>query len=442
MTNQPRILLVDDESFILGSLSGILNGQFDVTTAEKGTEAIDIFKSSHFPLVISDLMLPDISGLDIITQVKAISPESQAIMISGQGTIDVAVEAMKRGAFDFVTKPFNSEHMIQLSLKAFKLYESLTENKRLKETIKNLAPSEFLGEHPSVKKLLDMVKTVARTESTVLLEGESGTGKEIISRMIHKNSSRVSGPFVAVNCGALPDGLVESELFGHEKGAFTGAHERLIGRFERAQKGTLFLDEINTLPLTSQAKLLRVIEERYIERLASEKSIDVNRRLVAASSQILWDAVEKKSFREDLYYRLKVIDIKIAPVRERVNDIPLLALHFMKKHNNKIKSTATGISSEALKAMMGYSWPGNVRELENAIEHAFIIAKGPSIMPDDLPIFNHAPANDKYSTLAEAERSIVIKALKDAGGNKYKAAKVLGIPRTSLYSKIKKFELT
>ncbi|KAF0146203.1 MAG: response regulator of hydrogenase 3 activity (sensor HydH) [Nitrospirae bacterium] len=442
MTNQPRILLVDDESFILGSLSGILNGQFDVTTAEKGTEAIDIFKSSHFPLVISDLMLPDISGLDIITQVKAISPESQAIMISGQGTIDVAVEAMKRGAFDFVTKPFNSEHMIQLSLKAFKLYESLTENKRLKETIKNLAPSEFLGEHPSVKKLLDMVKTVARTESTVLLEGESGTGKEIISRMIHKNSSRVSGPFVAVNCGALPDGLVESELFGHEKGAFTGAHERLIGRFERAQKGTLFLDEINTLPLTSQAKLLRVIEERYIERLGSEKSIDVNIRLVAASSQNLWDAVEKKSFREDLYYRLKVIDIKIAPLRERVNDIPLLALHFMKKHNNKIKSTATGISSEALKAMMGYSWPGNVRELENAIEHAFIIAKGPSIMPDDLPIFNHAPANDKYSTLAEAERSIVIKALKDAGGNKYKAAKVLGIPRTSLYSKIKKFELT
>ncbi|MFA4829612.1 MAG: sigma-54 dependent transcriptional regulator [Thermodesulfovibrionales bacterium] len=442
MTNQPRILLVDDESFILDSLKEIMGGQFDITTAEKGNEAIDIFASAPFPLVISDLMLSDISGLDIITKIKAISPESQAIMISGQGTIDVAVEAMKRGAFDFVTKPFNSEHMIQLSLRAFKLYESLTENKRLKETIKNLSPSEFLGEHPSVKKLLDMVKTVAKTESTVLLEGESGTGKEIISRMIHKNSSRVAGPFVAVNCGALPDGLVESELFGHEKGAFTGAHERLIGRFERAQKGTLFLDEINTLPLTSQAKLLRVIEERYIERLGSEKSIDVNIRLVAASSQNLWDAVEKKMFREDLYYRLKVIDIKIAPLRERVNDIPLLALHFMKKHNNKTKSTATGFSSEALKAMLGYSWPGNVRELENAIEHALIIAKGQSIMPDDLPIFNHAPSYDKYSTLAEAERSIIVKALKDAGGNKYKAAKVLGIPRTSLYSKIKKFELT
>ncbi|MEK6581407.1 MAG: sigma-54 dependent transcriptional regulator [Nitrospirota bacterium] len=442
MTNQPRILLVDDESFILDSLKEIMGGQFDITTAEKGNEAIDIFASSPFPLVISDLMLSDISGLDILTKIKAIRPESQAIMISGQGTIDVAVEAMKRGAFDFVTKPFNSEHLIQLSLRAFKLYESLTENKRLKETIKNLAPSEFLGEHSSVKKLLDMVKTVAKTESTVLLEGESGTGKEIISRMIHKNSSRVSGPFVAVNCGALPDGLVESELFGHEKGAFTGAHERLIGRFERAQKGTLFLDEINTLPLTSQAKLLRVIEERYIERLGSEKSIDVNIRLIAASSQNLWDAVEKKMFREDLYYRLKVIDIKIAPLRERVNDIPMLALHFMKKHNNKTKSTATGFSSEALKAMLEYSWPGNVRELENAIEHALIIAKGQSIMPDDLPIFNHAPANDKYSTLAEAERSIIVKALKDAGGNKYKAAKVLGIPRTSLYSKIKKFKLT
>ncbi len=442
MTNQPRILLVDDESFILDTLREIMGGQFDITTAEKGDEAIDIFTSSPFPLVISDLMLPDISGLDILTKVKAISPESQAIMISGQGTIDVAVEAMKRGAFDFVTKPFNSEHLIHLSLKALKLYESLTENKRLRETIKSLVPSEFIGEHPSVKKLLDMVKTVAKTESTVLLEGESGTGKEIISRMIHKNSSRVSGPFVAVNCGALPEGLVESELFGHEKGAFTGAHEKLTGRFERAQKGTLFLDEINTLPLTSQAKLLRAIEERYIERLGSEKSIDVNIRLIAASSQNLWDAVEKKSFREDLYYRLKVIDIKIAPLRERVNDIPLLALHFMKKHNNKTKSTATGISSEALKAMLEYSWPGNVRELENAIEHALIIAKGQSIMPDDLPIFNHAPANDKYSILAEAERSIIVKALKDAGGNKYKAAKVLGIPRTSLYSKIKKFELT
>ena len=442
MTNQPRILLVDDESFILDTLREIMGRQFDITTAEKGDEAIDIFTSSPFPLVISDLMLPDISGLDILTKVKAISPESQAIMISGQGTIDVAVEAMKRGAFDFVTKPFNSEHLIHLSLKALKLYESLTENKRLRETIKSLVPSEFIGEHPSVRKLLDMVKTVAKTESTVLLEGESGTGKEIISRMIHKNSSRVSGPFVAVNCGALPDGLVESELFGHEKGAFTGAHERLIGRFERAQKGTLFLDEINTLPLTSQAKLLRAIEERYIERLGSEKSIDVNIRLIAASSQNLWDAVEKKMFREDLYYRLKVIDIKIAPLRERVNDIPMLALHFMQKHNNKTKSTATGFSSEALKAMLGYSWPGNVRELENAIEHALIIAKGQSIMPDDLPIFNQAPAYDKYSTLAEAERAIIVKALKDAGGNKYKAAKVLGIPRTSLYSKIKKFKLT
>ena len=371
MTNQPRILLVDDESFILDTVREIMCRQFDITTAEKGDEAIDIFTSSPFPLVISDLMLPDISGLDILTKVKAISPESQAIMISGQGTIDVAVEAMKRGAFDFVTKPFNSEHLIQLSLKAFKLYESLTDNKRLRETIKSLAPSEFLGEHPSVKKLLDMVKTVAKTESTVLLEGESGTGKEIISRMIHKNSSRVSGPFVAVNCGALPDGLVESELFGHEKGAFTGAHERLIGRFERAQKGTLFLDEINTLPLTSQAKLLRVIEERYIERLGSEKSIDVNIRLVAASSQNLWDAVEKKIFREDLYYRLKVIDIKIAPLRERSNDIPLLALHFMKKHKSKTKTSypACSIDAATEQRPMGITGLGylNLLELINKI---------------------------------------------------------------------------
>lgn len=441
MNSQQRILLIDDESFILDSLKGILSRQFEVTTAEKGTEAINIFTSSPFPLVISDLMLPDISGLDVLTKVKSISPDSQTIMMSGQGTIDVAVESMKRGAFDFVTKPFNSEHLIQLCLKAFKLYESLIENKKLKETIKNLSPSEFMGEHPSVKKLLETVKAVARTDSTVLLEGESGTGKEIIAKMIHKNSSRASGPFVTVNCGALPEGLIESELFGHEKGAFTGANERLIGRFERAQKGTLFLDEIDALPLSSQAKLLRVIEEKTVERLGSEKHINVNIRFIAASNKNMGDAVEKKMFREDLYYRLNVVKVTIPALRERTKDIPLLVLHFLKKYKAGIQNHVTGISNEALNIMLEYSWPGNVRELENSLEHAMIIAKGTSILPEDLPIFKNGSSCSRHSTLADAEKSLIVKALKDAEGNKYKAAKILGIPRTSLYSKIKKFKL-
>ncbi len=439
--NRPRLLLIDDEPLILDSIGEILGKQFDVITAEKGARAIELFTSATFPVIVSDLILTDISGLEVLTKVKTLSPESQVMMISGQGSIDMAVEAMKKGAFDFVTKPFNSEHLVQLSLKALNLYESLIENKKLKETLKDLSPSEFIGEHPEIKKLLDMVKTIAKTDSTVLLEGESGTGKEIISRMIHKNSSRNASPFVAVNCGALPENLVESELFGHEKGAFTGAHDRLMGRFERAHKGTLFLDEINTLPLTSQAKLLRIIEDRALERLGSEKSINVNIRLITASSQNLWDAVEKKVFREDLYYRLNVVKIKIIPLRERVNDIPLLALHFLEKHKAKTKSTATSISNEAIKTIMSYSWPGNVRELENAIEHALIIAQGTTIMPEDLPIFERASSQNNFSTLADAEKTLILKALKDSGGNKYKASKMLGIPRTSLYSKIKKFRL-
>ncbi|MBI4691458.1 MAG: sigma-54-dependent Fis family transcriptional regulator [Nitrospirae bacterium] len=302
MTGRPGVLLVDDEPSTLDFVSEILGRQFDVATAENGTTAMDIFSSSPFPISIVDLILPDMSGIDILTRIKSLSPESQVIMLSGYGTIDSAVDAMKKGAFDFVSKPFHSEYLVQILLKAYKMYESLRENKRLRETINNLSSTEFTGEHPSIKKLFDSVMAVAKTDSTVLLEGESGTGKEIISRMIHKNSSRASGPFVAVNCGALPEGLVESELFGHEKGAFTGAGERLMGRFERANKGTLLLDEINTLPLFSQVKLLRVIEEKSIERLGCEKPINVNIRLIAASSQNLWDAVGEKTFREDLYY--------------------------------------------------------------------------------------------------------------------------------------------
>ncbi len=300
----------------------------------------------------------------------------------------------------------------------------------------------LIGTSSRMRQVYEMIERVAKSNATILIRGESGTGKELVASALHYNSLRAAKPFIKVNLAALPETLVESELFGHERGAFTGALQRKQGRFELAQGGTIFLDEIGDLSHNVQLKLLRVIQEREFTRLGGTSTLKADVRLLAATHRDLERAVADGAFREDLYYRLKVIDIKIAPLRERANDIPLLTLHFMKKHNNKTKSTATGFSSEALKAMLGYSWPGNVRELENAIEHALIIAKGQSIMPDDLPIFNHAPANDKYSTLAEAERSIIVKALKDAGGNKYKAAKVLGIPRTSLYSKIKKFELT
>lgn len=431
------VLVVDDEPDVLESLSFIFKMRnFHVVTASMGHEAIEAFSKEPAPVVVCDNSLPDIRGIELLKHFREILPEVQMIMVTGKGTIDIAVAAMKAGVFDFITKPVEPEHLMQLAIRARQLYDALAEKKTLREDFERITKQFIVGSHPSLKNMLRLLYTVAPTDSTVLIEGESGTGKELVARMIHMRSDRARGHFVAVDCGAIPEGLVESELFGYEKGAFTGASLSRPGKFERANRGTLFLDEIASLPLPSQVKLLRALQEKVIERLGGSREIPVNIRLVAASNIDLQEAVKEKAFREDLYYRLNIVKIKIPPLRQRRSDILALAMHFIKKHGPRINAAVTGISKDALKAMMEHSWPGNVRELENAVEHALVMAGSPLIMPHDLPSFEEGQKS--ASTLDEAEKTLILKTLKDADGNKYKAAKLLGIPRSSLYSKLKK----
>jgi DNA-binding NtrC family response regulator len=438
--DQETIFIVDDDSEILDSLSIIFSSiGFKVTTASSGTEAAEVFTASPHPVVICDYSLPDAKGIDLLGNFRETLPEVQVIMLTGKGTIDIAVAAMKAGMFDFVTKPVDPDHLIELANRARQLYMAITENKSLKEEVKRMSENLIVGQHASIHNLYRLIHTVAPTDATVLIEGESGTGKELVARLIHKRSPRANEPFIAVDCGAIPEGLVESELFGFEKGAFTGAAARKRGRFERADGGTLFLDEITSLPIASQVKLLRVLQEKVIERLGGNKPIPVNIRLIAATNVNLEEAVAQNYFREDLYYRLNIIKIKTPPLRERQSDIPLLTEHFIEKHRARVNSPVTGISKDATKVLMEYSWPGNVRELENAIEHAMIMAKDSMIMVHDLPALNESQMS--ISRIDEAEKNLLLKAIRDAEGNKYKASKLLGIPRSSLYSKLKKHGL-
>lgn len=434
------MLVIDDEPEVLESISLILRHRhIDVHTASSGREAIEVFSENPVGVVVCDNSLPDIQGIELLSELRNILPEVQIIMITGKGTIDIAVSAMKAGVFDFLIKPVQPEHLVHLLFRAMQFYDALTEKKRLKEDVERMTDQYIVGNHPSIKDMLRLIYTVAPTDSTVLIEGESGTGKELVARLVHQRSERSGRPFVAVDCGALPEGLVESELFGCEKGAFTGAASARIGRFERAHKGTLFLDEITSLPPSLQVKLLRALQEKVVERLGGKRPIPVDIRLIAATNCGLRDAVEDGKFREDLYYRLNILTIKIPPLRERKSDIAPLVSHFIRKLSPRVKDGVKGVSKEGLRAMMDYSWPGNVRELENAVEHGLIMAASSLIMPCDLPDFggHHAP----LSTLDETEKHLLIKAIKDAGGVKGRAAKALGIPRSSLYSKLKKFNL-
>jgi len=438
---EEAVFIIDDEPDLIDSLTQIFSSAgFKVATAASGKEAVELFESEPQGVVISDYSLPDIKGIDLLHKFRETLPEVQMIMLTGKGTIDIAVSAMKAGMFDFVTKPVDPGHLIELAKRARQLYNALSENRSLKEEVKKMSENFIVGQHPSIQNLYRLIYTVAPTDATVLVEGESGTGKELVARLIHKRSPRADGPFVAVDCGAIPEGLLESELFGFEKGAFTGAASRKQGRFERANGGTLFLDEITSLPLASQVKLLRVLQEKAIERLGGSKAIPINVRLIAATNENLDEAVAKKLFREDLYYRLNIVKIKTPPLRERKSDIPLLAEHFIQKHRAKVKSPVSSISKETVKALMEHSWPGNVRELENAIEHALIMARDSEIKLRDLPTLSQLQKSQ--SRLDEAEKSLLIKAIKDADGNKYKAAKTLGIPRSSLYSKLQKHGIT
>ena len=446
MSEKPKVLLVDDEPLVLDSLRAIVSRdeKYHVSIAENGRMALEIAGNENFSVIITDLMLTDITGNELLKSVKENMPETQVIMVSGKGTIDLAVESMKSGAFDFLTKPYSPPHLLQILDRAQKYYSSLVENKQLKDEIRRLKKNyEIVGSHMKIKRIKEIIENIAPSDSTVLIQGKSGTGKELVARAIHNRSSRAEGPFQAVNCGVFTETLIENELFGHEKGAYTGAVQRAIGRVEAAAGGTLFLDEIDTMPLSSQVKLLRVIEERTLQRLGGTKPIHVDFRLIAATNVDLLEAVEKRQFRDDLYYRLNVISIALPELQERSSDIPILVDYFFERYTGKSK--VKSVSPAAMDVLMAYPWPGNVRELVNAVEYALVMAKGSQIMPHDLPETiqgrTSAPQQQEAKeslSLKETERELILKALRECNGNKHLAAKILRIPRSTLYSKIQK----
>ncbi len=444
MSSKAKILLVDDEPLVLDSLLAIISREeaYDVECAENGTIALTKALQEDYCVIITDLMLKDITGIELLQSVKAQKPETQVIMVSGKGTIDFAVESMKKGAFDFLTKPYSPPHLLQILERARAYFDSLVENKKLKGEIRRLKKNyDLIGTHPKIERIRDIIENIAPSDSTVLIEGKSGTGKELVARAIHNRSARADAPFQAVNCGVFTETLIENELFGHEKGAYTGAVQRAIGRVEAAAGGTLFLDEIGTMPLSSQVKLLRVLEEHTVQRIGGNKSICVDFRLIAATNVNLKDAVAKKLFREDLYYRLNVITITLPELSERISDLPLLISHFMERY--KGRSRAQSISPAALDVLLSYPWPGNVRELVNAIEYAMVMAKGPHVLPADLPENIQGRTAEQSATheamsLRDTEKDLILKTLKDCRGNKHLAAKILRIPRSTLYSKLQK----
>lgn len=439
-----RVLLVDDEPTVLELLREIVGGEekYLIDLAESGSTALKKTLEEEYSVIITDLMLKDATGIDLIKAIKERTPETQVVMVSGRGTIDFAVEAMKAGAFDFLTKPFSPSHLVQILDRALAYHVSLKENKQLRGELRRLKKNyDLIGSHPHIARINEIIDNIAPSDSTVLIQGKSGTGKELVARAIHNRSLRAEKPFQAVNCGVFTETLIENELFGHERGAYTGAVQRGIGRVEAASGGTLFLDEIDTMPLSSQVKLLRVLEERTFQRIGGNKQIHVEFRLVAASNVNLQEAVAAKLFRDDLYYRLNVVSIMLPELRERVSDIPLLVNHFMERY--KDRSRARTISPEALECILRYTWPGNVRELVNTVEYAMIMAKGTTVLISDLPesiksmSLPQDPSRDSLS-LSETEKELILRTLRDCRGNKHLAAKLLQIPRSSLYSKLQK----
>jgi len=450
----PSILVIDDKESMRQMLAKTLESEgFEVDTARDGEGGLDKAKEKRFDLILTDLKLPRMDGLEVLSSIKDLDPEVAVIVMTAYGTIETAVQAIKQGAFDFLTKPFDVDHLHVLIQRALENRRLLAENVLLREELAhNLGFTEIIGKSEKMKEVTRLVKKVAYSDTTVLLLGESGTGKELFARAIHGLSPRKSGPYVAINCAAIPRELLENELFGSERGAYTGAVTRKMGKFEIAEKGTIFLDEIGDLDIALQAKILRVLQEKRFERLGGTKTINIDVRVIAASNFDLKKAIEKKNFREDLYYRLSVFPIHIPPLRERREDISELADFFIRKYCLEMKKEKKALSKEALSLMDKYHWPGNVRELENTIERAIILCEGKKIMPEHLAI--RLPSNSEIRlregaglkevsqyAQAEAERAMILRVLNQTRGNKRKTAEILKIDYTTLFEKIKKYNI-
>ncbi|MCK4224843.1 MAG: sigma-54-dependent Fis family transcriptional regulator [candidate division Zixibacteria bacterium] len=442
-----RILIVDDEKSQREQLSGFLKKQgFNVTTAELGMEAISLCKDKSFEVALIDLKMPGMDGIELLKKLKESNPEIQVIMMTAYGSVDTAVDAMKLGAYHYVNKPINLEELKLNINKALEGYHILVENKYLKEQLEEKYKDiHIIGNSKAIKEVLSTVSRVAKTKSTVLVKGASGTGKELVARAIHALSDRADQRFVPVSCAALPETLFESELFGHERGAFTGAIKRREGRFELADGGTLFLDEVGDIPLETQVKLLRVIESQEFDRLGGKETLKVDVRIISATNQDLEKKIREKSFREDLYYRLNVISILISPLRERKEDILLLVDHFIKKANQKCGRYIRGITPEVKDIILNYDWPGNVRELENVIERGVVLSRTDVIDKGDLPYFGlvsdksfeHVPPVSL--SLKDVEKDHILRVLKEANWNLNKAAEILGIHRNTLRLKMREY---
>ena len=454
-----RILVIEDNETMRTGIAEVLKKSgHAVMEAPGGEKGLSLLENENIDLVITDYKMAGMDGLAVLKQIKVIHPNIEIMVITAYGSIELAVEAMKAGAWDFITKPFSKDElklkvdrvaaMLEQSSKAHRLAE---ENRYLREEFDiRLNYGEIVGESPGMKSIYRAIEKIADTDASVLIYGESGTGKELVARAIHFHSRRKENPFIRVNCSALAEGVLESELFGHEKGAFTGAIKQKKGRFELADSGTLFLDEIGDIPLSTQVKLLRVLQEKEFERVGGEETIRVDVRVLAATHRNLIKEIETARFREDLYYRLHILPIEIPPLRDRKMDIPLLVSHFLERKGEELKKTGLKINEEALAILKAYDWPGNVRELENILERAVVLSEGNTINEETL-IFMVAktkgtkiaePSLNLESRLASAEKHLLEQAMLASKGNKAKAARILGIKEGTLYYKLNKYGLS
>jgi len=445
-----KILVVDDEIGIRQSLKKILEKEgYEVLTASNGEEAFKVIRSDAVDLLISDIRMAGMDGLELLKVCKSVSPYTEVIMITGYASVDTAVDSMKQGAYDYITKPFKKADIVKAVQMAIEKQILTMDNVKMKERIEAMEAAPLIETaSPAMKKLVEIVHQVAPSKATVLIMGESGTGKEVIADMIHKLSPRAGRAMVKVNCAAIPETLIESELFGYEKGAFTGAAGRKEGRFEVADRSSIFLDEVGEVPQAVQVKLLRILQEETFERLGSNKTVKVDTRIIAATNKNLAALVKDGQFREDLYWRLNVITLQIPPLRERREDIPNLVQHFINRFSRKNEKEMKGLESKAMEVLLGYGWPGNVRELENVIERSVVLDRDGIIGTDDLPAQIQSasiPAMESVTIplgtpLEEVERILMEETLKRTKGDKGLASKLLGISTRTLYRKMDKKE--
>jgi DNA-binding NtrC family response regulator len=447
MTMSASILVVDDEEVMRDSCQRILSPMGgEVCTAPDGSSALAAMEQDRHDIVIADLRMPGIDGMELLRKIRESWPETIVVVITGYATVESAVEAMRRGAYDFLPKPFTPDELRAIVGRALEKNELVVRNRFLSEEMQaRTGMEEIIGRSKAMQPVFSLVAKVGPTDSTVLITGESGTGKELVARAIHRRSERRDKPFVVADCGALVENLFESELFGHVKGAFTGATVTKHGRFELANGGTIFFDEIGSISMSVQSKLLRAIQEREVTKVGSSQPASVDVRIIAATNSNLKDMIQKGRFRDDLYYRLSVVPMTLPPLRERREDIPALANHFLKEYGRKRRKDIAGITPEAIRVLVSYGWPGNVRELENTIERAVVLAERPVIGVEDLIYQGISTAGERRQDhkgqghLAEVEETQIAKALETFSGNKTRASEFLGIDRKTLLRKIRKY---